>query len=250
MTIFDIETGPIPDDELRQFIPEFVAPPHPGTFDERSVWVGNLKDPVKIREKIEAASVEHANAIAEYESSVAVQQVKHFENYKAEAALSPITGRVLAIGIYPLESEPIVFGDDDEAALLARFWKAWIDSFGEWAGWSIFYFDLPFLIRRSWKHGVGVPEIRISNARYWSPKFIDLAERFALGVFKGTVKLDVAARFLGVGAKNGNGADFAGLWESDRNAAIAYLLNDLMITKGVAERMGMLPVPNDEDVLF
>lgn len=247
MTIFDIETGPVSDDELRALMPAFVPPAHPGVFVDSSVRLGNLKDEKKIREKIEAARAEHAAIVADFDSVVASQRVKQFADFKREAALSPLTGQVLAIGFYPvdqLECAPLVFDSADEAELIRRFWQAWEDTSDEWAGWCIFGFDLPFLIRRSWRHGIRVPVIRVSNARYWSPRFIDLAERFTLGRYGEKVKLDSAAKFLRVGSKSGNGADFADLWKNDRQAATAYLINDLNITAGVAARMGFMPVDN------
>lgn len=47
--------------------------------------------------------------------------------------------------------------------------------------------------------------------------------------------LDVIAKHLGVGAKNGDGKAFAELWASDRAQAVAYLRNDVQLTAKVAE---------------
>ena len=84
---FDIETEPLPEAELRE-----ICPP----FDAEAVKLGNLTDPVKIRAKIEEA------------------ERSHWEDFVGGAALSPLTGRVAAIGILqsvdgklPIESEII-----------------------------------------------------------------------------------------------------------------------------------------------
>ena len=50
--------------------------------------------------------------------------------------------------------------------------------------------------------------------------------------------LDTIAKHLGVGAKNGSGADFAALWQSDRAKAADYLRNDLQLTARIAEALG------------
>ena len=52
--------------------------------------------------------------------------------------------------------------------------------------------------------------------------------------------LDTIAKHLGVGAKNGSGADFAALWQSDRAKAADYLRNDLQLTAQVAEALGVM----------
>ena len=45
-----------------------------------------------------------------------------------------------------------------------------------------------------------------------------------------SIKLRDLAKFLGVGEKTGDGADFSGLYESDRKSAIDYLRNDVLLT--------------------
>ena len=58
--VFDIETGPLPDDVLKERVPPFDEPPRPGKFDPVTVKLGNLKDEDKIKAKIEAAKKAHA----------------------------------------------------------------------------------------------------------------------------------------------------------------------------------------------
>ncbi|MEZ5275513.1 MAG: hypothetical protein R3F07_03930 [Opitutaceae bacterium] len=50
----------------------------------------------------------------------------------------------------------------------------------------------------------------------------------------------VSAKHLGCGAKTCSGADFAGLFEEDRQAAIEYLENDIRMTYDCAVRMGVV----------
>jgi DNA polymerase elongation subunit (family B) len=135
-------------------------------------------------------------------------------------------------------------GHDDEWNLLRQFWMAYEsagvdDSPTRWGGWNIFNFDLPFLIRRSWKLGVPLPDgVRDRHDRYWGPRWVDLMHRFQAGCRNERfTKLDSASRFFGLGGKTGNGGDFAGLWETDREAAKAYLDNDIRLTREVADRI-------------
>jgi hypothetical protein len=67
--VFDIETGPQPEDRLRELCPPWEAPPHPGKFDAAAVKLGNLKDAVKIAEKIGAAQAAHEAARESAEES-------------------------------------------------------------------------------------------------------------------------------------------------------------------------------------
>src|SRR5262245_13453189 len=70
--IFDVETGPLADSELSALLPP---------FDPAEVKTGNLKDPSKIAEKIAEA------------------EANHRRDFFDKAALDPLTGRVVAIGM-------------------------------------------------------------------------------------------------------------------------------------------------------
>jgi hypothetical protein len=59
------------------------------------------------------------------------------------------------------------------------------------------------------------------------------------------VKLDLLAKFFGVGAKTEGvkGADFAKLWfgtKEEHAKAVEYHKNDLVITAAVARKMGLM----------
>jgi uncharacterized protein YprB with RNaseH-like and TPR domain len=209
--IFDIETGPLPDAEIEPLIP---------TFDPSEVKTGNIKDPDKIAAKIAEA------------------EANHRRDFFDKAALDPLTGRVVAVGLlYPDSHEVVIIGHDDEAQTLREFWAFTREQRGntpQMVGFNTHLFDLPFLIRRSWKHRVPVPA-GIRRGRYWSEAMVDLRDGWQLGDRQARGSLDAIAKHLGVGAKNGNGADFANLWQTDRPKAIEYLRNDLQLTAKVAE---------------
>lgn len=210
--IFDIETGPRPERELAELF-QPLAP--------EDIKTGNVRDPVKVQEKITAAQAQH--------------RADFFDN----AALSAVTGRVLAIG-YAADDDkpPTVDCDDNEAALLGRFWASWQENKGaRWVGFNILRFDLPFIIRRSW--ALKVPTGYVRRGRYWADNLVDLREVWQLGDYQAHGSLDVVAKLLGVGAKTGNGAHFAALLQSDRAAALDYLRNDVAITRAVFRRMNL-----------
>ena len=214
--IFDVETGPLSEAELAAALPP---------FDPNEVKVGNLKDPEKIAAKL-----------AEAEAS-------HRRDYIERAALDAMTGRVLAIGmLYLFNGEFVVIEHADEAQLLREFWVRCEHEMGRlnvMVGFNTHLFDLPFLVRRSWRHRVPLPR-NLRRGRYWSDQMIDLREAWQLGDRQAKGSLDAIAKHLDVGAKNGSGADFARLWQSDRAKAVEYLRNDLTMTAGIAQVLGVV----------
>ena len=219
--LFDIETSPLPESELAALVPP---------FDPAEVRTGNLKDPDKIAAKLAEA------------------EANHRRDFFDRAALDPLTGRVLAIGLLQnaeggmQKAEFRIIGHDDEAQTLREFWSLCRGEMGrinQMVGFNSNVFDLPFLIRRSWRHRVAVP-CGIRRGRYWSDQMVDLREAWQLGDRQARGSLDTIAKHLGIGAKNGSGADFAALWQSDRAKAVEYLRNDLELTTKLAEVLGAL----------
>jgi hypothetical protein len=259
MLIFDIETAGLDDVTLARICPEFIPPHHPGNFDPAAVAIGNLKDQSKIDDKIAKAREAHELAVSSYNANRLALAKQHFAAFKDKAALDATTGRVLAIGFQSGDDGPtsrgkfaIEDGKGDEAALLAAaFWakyaKCRTTAGGprKLVGANILQFDLPFLIRRSWILGVDVPAT-VRNGRYFDQLFVDVREVWLCGQRWGecsSSSLDSMSRALGVGAKNGNGADFAKLWSGtadERNQAVEYLKNDLALTAAVAKRLGVV----------
>ena len=212
--IFDIETGPLPEAELEAMLPP---------FDPAEVKTGNIKDPEKVAAKIAEAESNHRQAFFD------------------RAALDPLTGRVLAIGMLAgKDFEFLTY--DDEDRMLDAFWSRWEDmsrGANRFIGFNCLLFDLPFLVRRSWKLGVKIPH-GVREGRYWSNLFIDLREVWQLGDRQARGSLDAIARHLGVGEKSGSGKDFAALLKLDHDKAIEYLRNDLVLTARIAARLGVI----------
>lgn len=223
MIVFDIETGPLPIEDIREIC---------GPFDPDSVKLGNTKDEAKIGAKIEEAR----------------------QSYEADlldkAALSALTGRVLAIGYLSTDTGKTVISASDETRILQEFWQKFEQvrqSRRKLVGHNIAGFDLPFLIQRSWLLGVPVSaSVFDRNRRYLDPTFVDTMTYWQAGNWRACfTKLDTLAKAFGIpGKPDGiNGGDFARLWfgtAEERVQAIEYLKNDLAMTAKVAESMGIV----------
>jgi len=189
-------------DKLQFLIPEFEAP---------KAW----KDEEKIRANIESQR----------------------EKWVDDAALSPITGEILA-AVWVDVDGMVMIADADEIGereliqqILVKISEGNMGSHYKVAGFNISEFDIPWLIRRAWHHGISLPTGLIKARGKWLDLpdwMIDIRhlwgmnERFAKG------DLGAIAEFLGVGSKQGKGKDFHRNWRdpSMHAEAMAYLLND------------------------
>lgn len=212
---FDIETVPLPEDELRRLAPE---------FKPEEVKLGNVKDEQKILEKLADA------------------KTKLYQDFADKAALNANSGRVAMIGLL----EDGKFGPltvDDEAAALTVWWELVSENMGAhnmMCGFNIKEFDLPFLVRRSWKLGVHIPLMTVALERkypFWHECFIDLREMWLMGERspdKGTSSLNDLAKFFGLKTKEGNGKDF---WKMDRKSQLKYLEHDVRLCEKIHKQM-------------
>ncbi len=199
----DIETGPLSDAELESMTPEFEAP-------------GNFKDPDKIA------------------ANIAEQKIK----WKSRAALSPFTGRVLCVGVIAKSGAFSVLEGDESKILTDLKHMLDDDKEGQVVGFNTHSFDWPFLQKRAWMNNVP-PPLRPGIKLYHNDRFVDLRLIWQMGDRAAEGSLGAIAKFFKLGEKAGSGADFAGLWETDKDAALDYLRNDLGLTKAISERMGI-----------
>ncbi len=211
---WDCETGTLPETELAEAMPEFEP-------------AANLKDPEKIA------------------ANIAAKKAK----WLADAALSPITGQLLCIGIIDIDGAFHVYSGE-EPKMLKAFWDfVQANMFDDPAatyplvGWCCHKFDLPFLMKRSMRHGIPIPFcVRASGAgrgsrAYWHEKLVDAMVVWQMGDRESESSLDTVSRFLGTGRKSGKGSEFEFLWKNDKTAAIAYCENDCRLIKANYERM-------------
>ena len=162
---FDIETGGLDDEVLRERCPAFEPPPPPGAFDPTAVKCGNIGGPTseKGKAKIEEARKAHEELVKRYAADLAGAEERHFADFKSRAALDATTGRVVAIGFCradAMETPAIIDCDQDEEAGLREWWRNVEDALSDrlpLIGFNVCHFDLPFLVRRSWLLGVPMP---------------------------------------------------------------------------------------------
>jgi DNA polymerase elongation subunit (family B) len=215
---FDIETVPLDTEELRNRLPP---------FDPESIKTGNWGEE-KRQEKIEKARLEH------------------FERFYRKAALSALTGRIAMIGIKGETETPLIL-EGDEKTTIAEFLDMFQRSEAHWIGFNIGSFDVPFILRRAWLHGLNVPYGIVRN-RYLSGLFTDLLELWNAserGSDRFPVSLSDLAVYFGLEAKTANGANFHEILRYRPEEARNYLINDLTLTWKIAEAMGAIrgPIP-------
>lgn len=226
--VFDIETMGDREKTLEYMepYPDFVEPKY-----------GNLKDPEK-------RSLLREQKYKEWEEGEPAWIAKQHD----KSALSPVTGRVVAIGyLFPYGNE----GDESlwdqiqiegltssgnhdlqEIAMLNNFWKVCrcsLGGYGHLIGHNITGFDLQFLIKRSWQLGVKVYS-GIFSGRYFNQYVIDTMKIWALGEYNKFISLDKLSKILGVGSKMANyeATQFAEDWlRGDKDTAEFYLKTDL-----------------------
>jgi predicted PolB exonuclease-like 3'-5' exonuclease len=172
-------------------------------------------------------------------------KVSAWDEFVGKAALSPITGRVLMVGVVQDDSFAGIM-DDNERANLTAFWELAenaLMSKNRIIGHNSNGFDLPFLVRRSWMLGVHVPR-EIKHGRYWNPLFVDTMEAWGCGSREFIRLNDLAAAF-GVGQKTEGfaGKDFHKFWfgtPEQRTEAIEYCEQDVRLTAAIAAKMGLV----------
>ena len=216
--IYDLECTSKPESELESLMPEFQAS-------------GVLKDPVKILADIAAKK----------------------QKWMDDAALSAITGQLLCVGISESGNKGVIHGTEED--ILREFWYHCSSLKEESAGACIFVgynshsFDLPWLIRKSWLLGIQVP-MWVRRGRYFHESFQDLKEIWQCGDRnESTGGLNGLAKAFGCGEKLGSGKHFGRLWGEDREAALAYALQDIALTEAIAMKMGVIQPISQESVI-
>jgi len=220
---FDIETGPLPEPQLR------------GLYREPTL--AEFVDSCPSNWKRETCEAKYPEAKA-----------AGWQKFLDRAALDATTGRAVAIGVVLPGEQPSIIGHDSEAETLDAFWANVADCI-RWQmpiiGFNIEHFDLPFLVRRSWINRVCIP-VGLRNGRYWSPIVLDLMTVWQQSS-RELVSLDTLCKAFGLPGKvksvDGvpvDGASFARLWAENRPVAEKYLLGDLAPLAELAKRMGVI----------
>ena len=180
---------------------------------------GSLKDPIKI-----------AADIANKE-----------QKWKDGFALSALTGRILVSGFRDIATGETTYIEGDEKTIIEKTLTTLGNNtiFGHY----VYTYDVPMLLRRAWALDISFVQWLGFDRRDWEGNNIyDTAHRwsFNLGGDEKYISLDFLAKHLGVGEKNGKGADFSELYARDRDAALTYFGNDLFLTAGCAKKLFFL----------
>lgn len=190
-------------------------------------------DVLRIRGEFRAENVKIGNRGVESGlKKIKEEQENYLRKLIDKAPLEADIGKILTIGIKSEKEEIILEGD--EAEMLTTFWeKAFEDYIGGnviWVGHNIYDFDLPFILRRSMIKRVKIPAPLIPFSRYWDSKFWkDTLTLWAGGKFNQWIGLDQLCRAMGLEGKNGTGKGFQDLYENNREEAIAYARQDIVI---------------------
>lgn len=252
MLVFDLETGPLPEEQLREVYQPLdeseIKGLVTGEFDPSSVKVGNLKDQAKIQAKIDEAKAAHESARENSSLIIAAAHAKHWADFVSSAALSPITGQILVIGYHSTEKNVTLVSEKPETQLLVEFWKKYEECRAagrRMVGHNIAGFDIPFLVRRSWLNDIPVPATVFDRGKWIdSSTLVDTLSLWKCGTNDGE-KLDSLGRAFGVGGKTEgvNGGDFARLYfgaAEERAKALEYAARDVVLTAKIATRMGVI----------
>jgi len=210
---FDLETCPQPTEKLRPLMPEFNAP---------SGW----KDPTKIQAEVEK------------------KQAKWLD----DAALSPLTGQILAAVWVDMAGEVTIYDADEVGEytllcqLFTRISNCGMGAHYKVAGFNIGDFDIPWLIKRAWALGLGIPTGLVKMGGKWMdlpPWLFDIRHLWGMGEPYAKGQLGAIAAFLGVGEKKGSGKDFHRMWRdpSQHADAYEYLMNDGLVLPRITERL-------------
>jgi len=176
-------------------------------FDESAVKVGNLKDPEKIKAKIEQAR----------------------EEFVDKAALNWTTGRITCICLKNDDTEDKLLGSEEE--ILRNFWQA-VDGY-QIITYNGHSFDMQFIIMRSLVNGVRCNAISSRGHKYIrnidKDMHIDLANLYdSCGQM---LKLDTVAKAILGESKTGDGKQAIQLFKDGKFDELAeYCMKDAEIT--------------------
>ena len=211
--IIDIETAPLPEKDIVVFQPDFKA-------DTR------LKDPIKIAEDLKNKR----------------------EKFISSAALNPLTASICAIGIWDIsKTQPDLHHSVPEKNIIEKFLELIKEenlSRTKFITFNGMNFDIPFICRRALLYGNDIfPTFYRIDGGFKildkAPIFIDLAAIWDCRR-KDYISLNDLAIYMRVGKKTHEGELFHQLLSKNRVEAEQYLTNDLMLTKGIAEKWGLI----------
>ena len=244
---FDIETKPLPEDELRNFYPDPPLPSHPGPFLASKVKYGQRKSPESRTAWLLECQERHSAKIVDWAAKCAEVSKAHWQSFVEESTLHSHLSQVAAIG-YGFVDAPdkvLCLDIDHEHKLISRFWelvKLTKLAHGQIIGYNSNAFDLPFLTQRSYV--LNIHPVKWFDNRYRRPLdfCIDILEHWCFGQYRRKISMQNLAKSLGVSGKleGVSGKDFHRLLETDREKAREYLQRDIITTIELAHKIMVL----------
>src|SRR3989344_7273622 len=165
----------------------------------------------------------------------------NIENYfflseeKKLELLNPIDSKIWALGIRHNEVNKLFYGHN-EKEILTQFWSEWNlimekNAITGIVGFSINNFDIPFIIARSFIHGVKIRPFTLKQV-------IDLREKinaYRYGKTRGRLK--EYAALIGLDVLETDGSQVPKLWHENKLDELRkYLEKDLEITASLYKR--------------
>ena len=139
-----------------------------------------------------------------------------------KCCISPFTGRVILTGTI-LNKDYVPYwenSDCTEKDLLNNFWQMYREA-GLVIGFDIKRFDLPFLMKRSFKHKLTIPDVMDRRAKYFLDNIIDIRDQLMCGEWQGKGSLDDYSKFFGLQDKDTEVSEqFEYIWNTNKERAI------------------------------
>jgi predicted PolB exonuclease-like 3'-5' exonuclease len=182
--------------------------------------------------------------LKDQEKVKAAQQEGLEDSYRKQA-LDSMAGRIWCIGVAFNDEPAFALIGDNEAKLISQLGQAIFAAqkiHGEeimWVGHNAVGFDMKWLWRKAHQHGNGYIRQHITLDRY-KGNVRDTMLMWACGDSRDYVKLDMLAKFLGVGEKTPgmDGSKVYDLWlAGDADACAEYCRADVELTRAVYRRL-------------
>lgn len=207
-------------------------------------------------------------ALTKYVSSASVQDSeRETERIKSQLGFSPLTGFIVAIGMYDVERRlgaVYYVGDGDEAqwvdgdftykersekVMLEEFWEG-ARSYDTFVTFNGRAFDIPFMVHRSLAQEVR-PSVSLIQSRYLTrqtlPYHVDLQDELTFyGVMQRRPSLHLLCRAYGIESPKGevDGYEVARLFQDKKFSDIAtYNARDVIATAELYDKWKRLLAP-------
>lgn len=161
------------------------------------------------------------------------------EDADGRAALSPLTGRILAIGVLPDSGVTKIFdgGPENNERVLIEEFLGWMQAMrhSDFVGFNSDGFDIPFVMRRAWILGIDPKMVNVFMRVRSTPDLMKI------WMYRDDNRISLArmAHAFYLGTKACTGADFEDWWMDPTTKYMAenYLKTDLWLTAKCAMRM-------------